>query len=101
MEGGDTVDELVDRAPERVGDGVDRPFELVGRDDQPAPAQVGAVEPKRQVEQRFVALVADASNDLADGCRDVRVDLEVTGLEPLPPLTEVEEPSDQRSSAAS
>ena len=91
MEVGDAVDEVVDRVPELVGDGVDRVRELLGRDDEPAAAEVGAVEPEREVEQRVVALVADALDDLADGRRDVRVDLEVTGLEPLPPLTEVEE----------
>jgi hypothetical protein len=101
MEVGHAVDEVVDRVPERVRDGVGRARELVGRDHEAAAAEVGAVEPEGQVEQRVVALVADALDDLADGRRDVRVDLEVTGLEPLPPLTEVEEPSDQRSSAAS
>ena len=101
MQIAETVDQLVDRVSQFLRDGVDRVRELLRRDDEAAVAEVGAVEPQGEVEQRGVALVADALDDLADGCRDVRVDLEVTGLEPLPPLTEVEEPSDQRSSATS
>ena len=63
--------------------------------------EAGAVEPFGELQQRGVALGADASEDVPNGVGDGGVDLEGRGLEPLPPFTEVEELEHHSSSAAS
>ena len=63
---------------------------LFGHQDA-GPAEVAAVEPQGQLDQRVVAFDEDALKDDANGFRDGRVDLESAWLESLPPLSQVEE----------
>ena len=71
--------------------GVERRCELVRRRDDAPFAKVGAVESKGQIEGGCVTLTADAFDRVANGGGYVGIDLEAPGLEPLPPVPEVEE----------
>ena len=72
----EATNERVDGRLHLGGDGLLGIRELGRRDDQTALAQVGAVEPHREVEQGIVALGAHARDDLAHGLLHGGVDLE-------------------------
>jgi hypothetical protein len=83
--------ERIDGRAKLHRNGVERRCELVRRCDDAPFAKVGAVESKRQIEERCVTLTADAFDRVANGGGYVGIDLEAPGLEPLPPVPEVEE----------
>jgi hypothetical protein len=86
-----SLHEPIDRRAKLHRNGVERRYELVRRRDDARFAKVGTVESKRQIEERCVTLTADAFDRVANGGGYVGIDLEASGLEPLPPIPEVEE----------
>jgi len=91
MEALEPLHDGVDRALQLGRDGLLGVLELGRSDDETALAQVGAVEAEREVEDGCIAVGAHAREDLAHGPLHGGVDLEASGLEPLPPVPEVEE----------
>jgi hypothetical protein len=91
MEIDQTLDERIDRRAKLCRNGVEPRGELVRRRDDAAFTKIGPVEAKRQIEERCVTLTADAFDRVANRGGYIGIDLEAPGLEPLPPVPEVEE----------
>ena len=91
MEVGEALDQGVESRLQLRGHGLFCSLELLRRDGEAALSEVRAVELQREVEEGVVALGADAVDDAAYRVGYGGIDLEASGLEPLPPVPEVEE----------
>ena len=83
MQGSQPLDHRLDGPGEIGRHGALGRIELLGRDHQPGRAKIGAVETHAEVEQRRVALRANARHDLTRPLDHLGVERGAPGREPL------------------